>query len=305
MDTLLGATNPAPEGAAELIKDGTAETFVADVIEVSATIPVLVDFWAPWCGPCKQLTPLLEKLVREARGAVRLVKINVDADQTLASQLRVQSVPTVYAFKEGRPFDAFTGALPESQLRSFIQRLTAGVEAPPSIGDMVEQANQMLNDGDLQLAAQAFQQILAEEPENGPAIGGLVRTLVAAGNFELAASYLEKLPPKLIQHADVVAAKTALDLANSAQSLGPLDSLRQAVAQNPADPQALYDLALGLYAAGQAEEAIDILLDMFRRDRNWNDQASKTQLLHIFEALGFDHPLALSGRRQLSTLLFS
>ena len=304
MDTLIGASSNTAS-LADLIKDGSTETFVTDVMEVSATIPVIVDFWAPWCGPCKQLTPLLEKVVREARGAVRLVKINVDDNQTLAGQLRVQSVPTVYAFKAGRPFDAFTGALPESQIRSFVQRLTAGIEAPPSIAELVEQANLALTDGDLQSAAHMFQQILSEEPENPGAIGGLIRTLVAAEDYDTARAYLGQIPEKLAQHGDIAAARTALDLATSALALGPLDALKQKVAQDPNDLQARFDLALGYYAAGNAEQAIDDLLNLYRANRSWNDQAAKTQLLQIFEALGFDHPLTLSGRRQLSSLLFS
>ena len=307
MDILLGASSGAPvDGAAanDLIKDGTAENFGVDVVEASATVPVIVDFWAPWCGPCKQLTPLLEKLVREARGAVRLVKINVDDNQTLAGQLRVQTVPTVYAFKAGRPFDAFTGAQSESQLRSFFQRLTAGVEAPPSMAELIEHANLALADGDLHTAADIFQQILTEEPDKCAAIGGLIRTLVAAQDYDTARSYLGQIPDKLAQHGEIAAARTALELATSALALGPLDALKQKVAQDPNDLQARFDLALGLYAAGDAEQAIDDLLDLYRSNRAWNDQAAKVQLLQIFEALGFDHPLTLAGRRQLSSLLF-
>ena len=308
MDNLLGAaTNKSSNGVnpADLIKDGSAESFVADVMETSMTVPVIVDFWAPWCGPCKQLGPLLEKVVREARGAVRMVKINVDENQTLAGQLRVQSVPTVYAFKGGRPFDAFTGALPESQIRSFIQKLTAGVDAPLSMAELVEQANVALAEGDLQSAGALFQEILSEEPENTAAIGGLIRTLVAAGDFETASAYLAQIPEKLAQSGAIAAARTALELATSAQAVGPLAQLRQLALENPDDPQARFDLALGLYAAGETEQAIDELLDLFLRNRTWNEQAAKTQLLQIFEALGHDHPLTLSGRRRLSTLLFS
>ena len=308
MEFMLGEnTAPTSHGAgpADLIKDGTTESFVADVIQASAQMPVIVDFWAPWCGPCKQLTPLLEKLVREARGAVRLVKINVDENQDLAGQLRVQSVPTVYAFKGGRPFDAFAGALPESQLRTFMQKLTAGLETPPSMAELLEQANQSLAEGDLPAAADLYQQIMAEEPENSAAIGGLIRTLVAAKDFETAAAYLSQIPEKLANSGPIAAARTALELAISAQKLGPLTALAQAVDSNPNDFQARFDLALGLYAAGEAEQAIDHLLELFRLNRTWNDGAAKTQLLQIFEALGFDHPLSLSGRRQLSSLVFA
>jgi len=308
MENLIGAAaNKSANGksSADLIKDGSSETFVADVMETSMQVPVIVDFWAPWCGPCKQLGPLLERLVRDARGAVRMVKINVDENQTLAEQLRVQSVPTVYAFKDGRPFDAFTGARTEGQVRTFIQRLTAGVDAPPSMAELIEHANQALADGDLQAAADLFQQILAEEPENTAAVGGLIRTLIAAKEFETASAYLAQIPDTISKHSDIVAAKTALELATSAQTIGPLADLRRQVEENPNDPQARFDLALGLYAAGEAEQAIDELLDLFVSNRTWNEEAAKTQLLQIFEALGFEHPLALSGRRRLSSILFS
>ena len=301
MDTILGAAT----SSADLIKDGSTASFAEDVIQASATVPVMVDFWAPWCGPCKQLTPLLEKIVREARGAVKLVKINVDEEQNLAAQLRVQSVPTVYAFKDGRPFDAFTGAVAESQLRSFVQRLTEGVEAPPSIADMVEAANQTLAAGHLQEAIGMFTQILTEEPENTAAMGGIVRVLVAAQELDRAKAYLDDIPSRLADKQDIAVARSTLELALSAQKVGPLDELQHKVDADPADHAARFDLALALYAAGQVESAIDQLLELFRRDRNWNEQAAKTQLLQIFESLGFEHPLALSGRRQMSALMFS
>ena len=308
MDSLIGSSaNQSHLGAsaADLIKDGSTESFVADVMEASASVPVIVDFWAPWCGPCKQLTPLLERIVREARGAVRMVKINVDENQNLAAQLRVQSVPTVYAFKDGRPFDAFTGALPESQIRGFVQRLTAGADAPPSIADMVAAANQALTEGDAQAAADLFQQILSEEPDNPAAMGGLIRTLVAVGQVDTAKAFLDRVPGNLTNNADIAAARTAVELALSSQAVGPLDDLKRKADAAPNDPQARFDLALGLYAAGQTEDAIDVLLDLFQSHRAWNEQAAKTQLLQIFEALGHEHPLTLAGRRRLSSLLFA
>jgi len=219
--------------------------------------------------------------------------------------LRVQSVPTVYAFKDGRPFDAFTGALPESQIRTFVEKLTAGVEAPPSIPELVAFANQALTEGDLHTAAEIFHQVLGEEPDNTAALGGRIRTLLAANELAVAKKYLAEVPPKLVNHTDIAAARSALELAESSQAVGPLDALKKKAADNPKDPQAQFDLALGLYAAGEAEEAVDVLLDLFLYHKTWNENAAKTQLLQIFEALGNEDPVTLYGRRRLSSLIFS
>ena len=307
MNTLIGdGVSPKPGPASGgLISDSNADGFVTDVIEASMTQPVIVDFWAPWCGPCKQLGPLLEKVVREARGAVRMVKINVDENQQLAAQLRVQSVPTVYGFKGGRPVDAFAGALPESQLRAFVQRLTVGSTAPVSIPDMIEQAKAAMTGGDLQGALDLFQDVLGEEPENPAALGGLARCLVLAGDVDNAQAVLSQCPPAAQDHADIAAARSAIELAHSAQAAGPLADLRAKAEANPKDPQLQFDLALALYAAGEAEDAIDVLLDLFASHRTWNEDAARKQLLQVFDALGLDHPLALSGRRRLSSLLFA
>ena len=309
MDLIFGGKGGKPQspagGGSDLIREGSTQTFVADVIEASRTQPVIVDFWATWCGPCKQLGPTLEKVVRDMRGAVRMVKIDVDQNQDLAAQLRVQSVPMVYAFKDGRPVDAFVGALPESQIRTFIQRLTAGVEAPPSIADLLESGHALLGEGDPHAAAEVFQQVLDEEPANGPAHAGLLRCLMALGDVAGAKRLLEALPPEVAKHADVAAVKTALDLQDSAQAVGPAAELRRTVANDPNDLGARFDLAMAYYAGNEPEAAMDELLDIVKRDRAWNDDAARKQLLKMFEALGPTHALTVSGRRRLSTLLFA
>lgn len=307
MDFIIGSGTSAAAGpaAGDLIKDGSTATFAADVIEASLKTPVIVDFWATWCGPCKQLGPALEKVVREARGAVRMVKIDVDKNQELAAQLRIQSVPTVYAFANGRPVDGFTGAQPESQLRAFVQRLTKGT-AQPSLAELLEEAKALLAGGDAETAAQAFQQILGEDPNNGPAMAGLLRCLMAVGDFDSVAQMLGQLPPELAKHAEVAAVKTALELQKSAAAgAGEAAGLRRRLADNPDDHQARLDLAMAYYGGGEVEAAVDELLDLFGRDRAWNDEAARKQLLKIFEALGGAHPVTLRGRRRLSALLFS
>lgn len=307
MDFIIGSGTPAANApaAGDLIKDGSTETFSVDVIEASLKVPVIVDFWATWCGPCKQLGPALEKIVREARGAVRMVKIDVDKNQELAAQLRIQSVPTVYAFANGRPVDGFTGAQPESQLRAFVQRLTKGA-AQPTLADLLEEAKALLAEGDAETAAQAFQQILGEDPNNGPAMAGLLRCLMAVGDFDTVAQMLAQLPPELAKNAEVAAVKTALELHKvSAAGAGEAAGLRRRLADNPDDHQARLDLAMAYYGSGEVEAAVDELLDLFGRDRAWNEEAARKQLLKIFEALGGGHPVTLRGRRRLSALLFS
>ena len=282
------------------------ETAFPHLIGANKGKVVVVDFWATWCGPCKQLGPALEKLVREMRGAVRMVKIDVDKEQALAAQLRIQSVPTVYAFKDGRPVDAFTGALPESQIRTFLQRLVGDGGDQPSLDEVVAEAKELLAAGDAETAVQAFQQVLAEDPNHAPAMAGLLRALLALGDVDAVRQTLPQLPPEMLRHADVAAVKTALELQDhAAASAGETAELRRRLATDANDHQARYDLALAYYGAGESEAAVEELLELFRRDRAWNEDAARKQLVKLFEAFGPTHPLTVSGRRRLSSLLFS
>jgi putative thioredoxin len=297
--TTVSTTAPAAGG--DLVKDATTETFMTDVIEASNSVPVVVDFWAPWCGPCKTLGPMLEKLVRQMGGAVRMVKINVDENQELAAQLRVQSIPTVYGFKQGRPVDAFAGALPESQIKQFLSGLTGG--AANSVDALLEEAAQALEGGDTETALSLYQQVLQADQGNPKAIAGYLRGLIANGQSGDAAQIVAQLPAELLRDPDIAAAKTKLEL--SQESAGPVSELRAKVEAEPDNHQARYDLANALYAADQAEAAVTELLEVFRRDRSWNDDAARQRLLKIFEALGPGHPAAVNGRRRLSALVFS
>lgn len=309
MDILLkGGQGGAPAPSGDWIKEGSIETFVDDVLEASAKVPVIVDFWAPWCGPCKTLGPMLERLVKEAKGAVRLVKIDVDQNQELAAQMRVQSIPAVYGFVGGRPVDGFAGAQPESQLKAFIQRLTGGTGGQgPTVAELLTEAQAQFNEGQHELALQLYQQILSADETNGPALAGTVRCLLKLGHAEGARQLLDSLAPEMQAQADVAAARKALELAeqSAGKGSGATGGLRQKLEANPNDHQARFDLAAALVGEGANEEALDELLELYRRDRNWNDEAAKKQLLTLFEAFGLADPLTVAARKRLSSLMFS
>ena len=308
MEILLNSgTSGPPPASADWIKDGSIESFVEDVLEASATVPVIVDFWAPWCGPCKTLGPMLERLVKEAKGAVRLVKIDVDKNQELAAQMRIQSIPAVYGFVGGRPADGFAGALPESQLKAFIQRLTGGAAGQgPTIAELLAEAQTQLNEGQPELALSIYQQILSEDETNAPALAGTMRCLLKLGHAEGARQLFDSLTPELQAQTDLAAAAKALELAEKAgKSSGATAPLRGKLETNPNDHQARFDLAAALVAEGANEEAVDELLELYRRDRNWNEGAAKTQLLTLFEAFGHADPLTVASRKRLSSLMFS
>ncbi|MDP6573184.1 MAG: thioredoxin [Rhodospirillales bacterium] len=290
-------------GGADLVKNGSVATFMADVIETSTQVPVIVDFWAPWCGPCKQLGPAIEKLVRQAGGVVRLVKINVDENQELAQQMRVQSIPAVYAFKNGQPVDGFVGALPESQLRAFIEKLTGNAEQP--LDKALDQADAALAGGDAAAAAALYSEILAHDTTNPRAVAGLIRSCTAAGEAAKAEELIDGLTPELRSSSEVAAAISAMELAEESTASGDVAEFRQKLAGDENDHQARFDLAVALYGAGDAENAIAELVELVRRDRQWNDDAARKQLVKIFEALGHADPLTVAGRQRLSTILFS
>ncbi len=287
----------------DLIKESDTANFNADVIEMSSRVPVIVDFWAPWCGPCKQLGPLLEKLVRHAAGLVRLVKINIDENQELAQQLRIQSIPTVFAFKDGRPVDAFMGALPESELRQFIGRLTGGTKAPIDVA--LEEAAAALDGGNVDGASQLYRHILSQEPDNAGATGGLLRCAMASDDVDGAKRIIEGLTDELKAAPEIAAVISALELVEESGNSGDVAEFEARLARDANDPEARFDLAVALYGTGQSEAAIDQLVELVRRDRQWNDEAARKRLVKIFEALGPSDPLTVSGRKRLSLILFS
>ncbi|EDP62830.1 thioredoxin-related protein [alpha proteobacterium BAL199] len=303
-----GAT-PAPAGAgagADVIKDGTTATFMADVVDASMTTPVLVDFWAPWCGPCKQLTPTLERVVRNARGAVKLVKINVDESPEISQQLRIQSIPTVYAFKDGQPVDGFQGAVPESQIQQLIDRLTGGAASDSPVAQALEQADTLLEQGDHQSAGAIYQQVMGHDPENAPAFAGFLKCLIADGRLDEAKAVLAQATDAFKADKAVQAVTTQLELAEQgAKAAGELAAFQARVEANPKDHQARLDLASALYATGDTEGALDQLLDSIRIDRKWQDEAARKQLLKYFEALGPTDPVTVAARRKLASVLFS
>ena len=301
---LQGSGETAPN-TADFIKDVTEADFMAEVVDASMQVPVIVDFWAPWCGPCKTLGPQLEAEVASHKGRVRMAKVNVDENQMIAGQLRVQSIPTVYAFFQGRPVDAFQGAIPQSQIKQFVEKLVALGGDDGGLGDALDAAEAMLAEGAALDAAETFAAILGEEPENAQAWGGLVRAHLAAGDAASAEEALAQVPAPVASAAPVEAARAQLALARQAEKAGPLAELEARVTADPADHQARFDYATALHAGGRVEEAIDQLLESFRRDRDWNEGAAKAQLLTIFDALPATDPLVQKGRRRLSSLIFA
>ena len=308
MELMIGGNGGGGDGggAADPVKDGDTAGFAADVIDASREGPVIVDFWAPWCGPCKTLGPAIEKAVRAADGAVRLVKINVDENQQLAAQLRVQSIPTVYAFRDGQPVDGFVGAQPDSQIAAFVERLGGKAAADPA-ETMLEEADARLADGDAAGAGGIYSRALRASPGNARAASGLVRALVEAGDAAGARKVFDSLDEETAKSGALDGARAALALAERTAGAdgAAVESLRARVAADEADHQARFDLALALFGAGDREGAIAELLEIVRRDRAWDDDAARKQLLEFFDAMGAADPLTAGGRRRLSALLFS
>jgi putative thioredoxin len=301
---LMRKTDAAPTASGDVVKDSDTQNFMKDVIEASRSQPVIVDFWAPWCGPCKQLGPIIERVVRAAGGRVRLVKINVDENPELAQQLRVQSIPMVYGFIQGQPVDGFAGALPESQIKAFVERL-AGPVGPSPVEAALEQAKAAVAAGQIDVARQLYERVLGAEPDNPDALAGAARCHIASGRLAAAREILDGVPTQHSNHVQIDGARAALSLAEEAGTLSAPDTLRERLQSAPDDHAVRLDLATSLFLRGQIEPAIDELLTIVRKDREWQDQAARKQLIKFFEALGPSHPATVAGRRKLSAVLFS
>ena len=296
------AAAPAPEG---LIKETTTQGFMKDVIEESKRQPVLIDFWAPWCGPCKQLTPILEKVVKNAKGKVKLVKMNIDDHPAIPGQMGIQSIPAVIAFVNGQPTDGFMGAQPEAQINAFIERLTKGAAGGNETQELMKSAEAALAEGDSQGAIEIYEHILGEDAANIAALAGLARCHVAANNIEKAKQILTQVPEAKRNDAAVAAVRAAIEVAEQASAVGPIGELEQKVTANPLDHQARFDLAVALNAAGKRPEAVDQLMAIVKRDRKWNDDGARKQLVQFFEAWGPTDEATVAGRKRLSSVLFS
>jgi putative thioredoxin len=291
---------------ADPVREGTDANFQTEILAASKEVPVIVDFWATWCGPCKQLTPVLEKVVRAAQGRVRLVKVDIDKNPRLAASFRIQSVPTVFAIWQGQPVDAFQGALPESQVKQFVERLLQSAGGTTPQADLLAEGRKALEEGALQDAAELFGALLEQEPGNAAALAGLAKTFMAAGQEEQAKGMLANLNATQAEHPDIVQVKAALELAEAGRrAQGELQQYMVRLANDPNDHQARFDMATALNAGGQRQEAADALLEIIRRDRAWNDGAARAQLLKLFESWGLMDEATVAARRKLSALLFS
>ena len=294
----------APADTGPLISETTTQGFMQDVVEASRSTTVLVDFWAPWCGPCKQLTPLLEKAVTEAKGRVKLVKLNIDDHPAIPGQMGIQSIPAVLAFKDGRPVDGFMGAVPESQLKAFIDKNGTEPQADP-VEQAYEQANELLQNDKPEEALQIFGAILQQAPDHLPTVIGLGRAFVAIGEIERARGVFESLSQDALSRQDAIAFKASLELAEQSADLGDLGDLQAKVEDNPDDFDARFDLAIALNGINKRQEAVDQLIAIFRKDRDWREDGARKQLLQFFESWGVMDPASVYGRRQLSSVLFS
>ncbi|MDA9300363.1 thioredoxin [Amylibacter sp.] len=289
-----------------LIKDVNEDTFMDDVIEASKTSPIVVDFWAPWCGPCKTLGPALEAEVKATNGKIKMVKVDIDQNQNLASQMRIQSIPAVFAFVDGQPIDGFMGAKAPSELKSFIEKLLENVKDDGGdLSEAIAVADEMLEAGEYDDAAETFEAILGEDPERSPAFVGLFKAKMGAKKIDEAQKMLEEIPTALVNKPEILALQAQIDLTNQTQGLGEINDLREALKNNLDNHQIRFDLALALFTAGETNDAIQELLTIFRKDQEWNDDAARQQLFKFFDILGGDDPITLSGRRQLASMLFA